>query len=113
LKSLVQLTIWGTISFWLTCLMVINTVVYNGFATGNRISDGNLRLFLVLTYAFSQLIFSCYTVRIYRKVYGYVISQACWVVLTKLFVFANREEFTWWDCQQPERYANVILSNYA
>lgn len=45
LKSLVQLAIWETISLWLGCLMVINTVVYSGFSTGNKSPDGNLRLF--------------------------------------------------------------------
>lgn len=112
-KSLVQLTIWEAISFWLACLMVINTVVYNGFATGHRSSDGNLRLFLVATYAFLQILFSAYTTYIQGKIYGYFIEQASWVILTNLLSFANKDEQEWWRKEHLRRNDNAItISNY-
>ncbi|KAK8099880.1 hypothetical protein PG999_010254 [Apiospora kogelbergensis] len=113
MKQLVQLTIWEAVSFWLACIMVFNTVVYNGFTTGHRSSDGNLRLFLVATYALFQLLFSGYASYLHRKTYGCVVEQACWVVLTKLFVFANLLEHDWWLKQHLDWIGGETdLSNY-
>ncbi|KAK8004606.1 hypothetical protein PG989_004325 [Apiospora arundinis] len=114
LKSGAQLTIWEAVSFWLACLMVVNTVVYNGFATGDRTSDGYLRLFLVATYAFLQLLFSTYTTHLHRETYGYVIAQASWVVLTNLLVFTHRQDLDWWLSQNSTFGNNeeITFSNY-
>lgn len=48
------------------------------------------------------------------KVFGYVIGQACWAVLTKLFVFADEHEYDWWVQQHQEKIPNggITLSNY-
>ncbi|KAK6840735.1 hypothetical protein PG995_015945 [Apiospora arundinis] len=97
LKVLVQLTIWETISFWLAFLMVISTVVYNGFATGNTSSDGNLRLFLVGMYALTHMtVFSC-THYLHMKMYGHVIAHASLVILSNTFVFANQINYNMWS----------------
>ncbi|KAK8112271.1 uncharacterized protein PG998_008728 [Apiospora kogelbergensis] len=112
-KTLVQLTMWEAVSFWLACLMITSTVVYNGFTIGRRSPDANLRLFLVATYAFLQLLFSGYTTNLHKKTYGYVVGQACWVVLTNLFAFTNEHELNWWLHQHSIQNSNGIsISNY-
>ncbi|KAK8113550.1 hypothetical protein PG984_014076 [Apiospora sp. TS-2023a] len=112
-KSLVQLVIWETISLWLGSLMVINTVVYNGFATGDKSADGSLRLFLVVTYAFLQLVHFIYTMDVPKKAFSGVISQQCWAILMKLFVFADERDYDWWVRQHYVRDPNhdITLSD--
>jgi hypothetical protein len=44
MKGLVHVAIWNSISFWLVLVMVVNTLVYNGFVSNNITNDSTIRL---------------------------------------------------------------------
>ena len=50
MKTLVEIAIWNSFSFWLVLVMIINTLVYNGFVSNNVPNDSIIRLVLIGVY---------------------------------------------------------------
>ncbi|KAI1244036.1 hypothetical protein MGN70_013904 [Eutypa lata] len=91
MKSLVQMAIWEFVSFWLSTAMVINTAVYNGFASGRPGRDGTLRLSLVSAYALANLTHILLAKRLFTRSFTAIACQACWSIISRHFAFTEKE----------------------
>ncbi|KAL5319014.1 hypothetical protein ACEPPN_014084 [Leptodophora sp. 'Broadleaf-Isolate-01'] len=78
-RHLAHLATWEWITLWLIVLMLLNTLLYNGFIGGaTPISDRYTRLFLVSVYILLYLLqslYSCYTL---IGIYECLAQQASW-----------------------------------
>ncbi|ERF75000.1 hypothetical protein EPUS_08045 [Endocarpon pusillum Z07020] len=91
MKSLVQIAIWNTVSFWLVLVMIVNTLVYNGFVSDNITNDSKVRLILVGIYAIVNIGHQFrITILLYRN-FTFVLFQTCWTIICKEFIFQKTE----------------------
>jgi hypothetical protein len=93
MKSLVQVAVWNHVSFWMVLAMVVNTVIYNGFATNNITNDGKLRLILVGIFALANLLSQWHiSVQLYRN-FTYAVFQSCWTLICNDFIFLKGSDY--------------------
>ncbi|KAK6838017.1 hypothetical protein PG987_006298 [Apiospora arundinis] len=77
--------------------MVVNTLCYNGFINGQPGTDGGLRIFLVGVYAAASIGHIVYTGALLCQSYTALARQACWIVLSRNFVFSHLVEYIPWS----------------
>ncbi|MCJ1465945.1 hypothetical protein MMC07_004564 [Pseudocyphellaria aurata] len=87
MKSLVQIAIWNSVSFWLVLVVFVNTLIYNGFATKNVVDDSKIRLIFVGVYAVANFGYQCRTTILLYHSFTYVLFQTCWTIICRGFVF--------------------------
>ncbi|KAI0407344.1 hypothetical protein F4802DRAFT_18244 [Xylaria palmicola] len=86
MKLIVQASIWEWVALWLAAVALVNTLTYNGFATGDNTPDMALRLFVVSVYAiavFGHMIYVMKT-NIFPTLSCFVF-QTTWGLLTRHF----------------------------
>ena len=89
MKSLVQIAIWNSVSFWLVLVMIVNTLVYNGLVSNNITNDSIIRLVLVSVYAVANIgHLRRTTILLYRN-FTFVLFQTCWTIICKEFIFLD------------------------
>ena len=93
IRSLIQIAIWNSSSFWLTVVMCVNTVTYNGFASHNITNDSTIRLLLVGIYAMANFGHQYRITRLLYDNFSSALFQACWAILSKGFIFLDREKY--------------------
>ncbi|CAF9915309.1 MAG: hypothetical protein HETSPECPRED_002359 [Heterodermia speciosa] len=93
IRSLVQIAIWNSISFWLAVVMCINTLTYNGFTSHNITNDSTIRLVLVVIYAMANFGHQYGIIRLLYDNFSSALFQACWAILSKGFTFVDREKY--------------------
>lgn len=93
MKNLVQIAIWNSLSFWLVLIMILNTLVYNGFLSNNLTNDSKIRLVLVGVYALTNLVHQYFTTTLLYRNFTLVLFQACWTILCRKFIFLNRQDY--------------------
>ena len=89
MKRLVQIAIWNYVSLWLVLVMIINTLVYNGFLSHEITNDGVLRLVLVGVYAVAIIGYRYRTTTLLYRNFTSVLFQTCWTIICKKFLFGN------------------------
>ena len=93
MKTLVQIAVWNHFSCWLVLVMIVNSLLYNGFLTNNYSNDGKIRLFLVGIYALANLGHQTYTSTMVYRNFSYAIHQSCWTVLCRIFFFLPIDDY--------------------
>lgn len=79
MRSVVQLVVWEWVTLWLVLIMIINTLIYNGFLGGGMAtSDRFPRLFLISIYALLFLFHLWNTLYVFASTYTSVTLQASW-----------------------------------
>jgi hypothetical protein len=89
MKSLVQIAIWNSVSFWLVLVMIANTLVYNGFVSNNVTNDSIIRLVLVGVYAVANFGHQYHTSILLYRNFTFVLFQTCWTFICKDFIFLD------------------------
>ncbi|KAI0798797.1 hypothetical protein GGR55DRAFT_550059 [Xylaria sp. FL0064] len=87
MKSIVQASIWEWVAVWLALIALVNTLIYNGFGTGDKTPDTALRLFLVSIYTGAVAAHALYVT--YSSIYptlSCLVFEATWELLMKTFV---------------------------
>lgn len=80
-KNLVQVMVWEWISLWLTLLMVLSTLLFNGFFTNDFTLDSFPRLTIVLIYMTSYFIHFVFTWIVSLEFFKLVFGGASWSLL--------------------------------
>lgn len=93
MKSLVQIAIWNYISLWLVLVMIVNTLVYNGFLTHGITNDSIIRLVLVGVYAIASIGHRYHTTILLNRNFTSVLFQTCWTIISKKFIFGDYREY--------------------
>jgi hypothetical protein len=87
MRDAVQLAIWEWVGLLLAAVMLINTLVFNGFIPGlmSSTNQANIdmvpRLVLVSFYAFAYLIHFVYVWVCFFRLYTFVMLHACWAIV--------------------------------
>ncbi|KLU89723.1 hypothetical protein MAPG_08692 [Magnaporthiopsis poae ATCC 64411] len=89
-KNVAQLLVWESASLWLVVLMLLSTLLFNGFLTGNLNPDSFPRLTIVVLFVAAYVVHFCYVwmacLRFFRNVFG----GAAWSLLERAnFVVAE------------------------
>ena len=103
MKSLVQIAIWNHVSLWLVLVMIINTLVYNGFLSHSITNDSVLRLVLVGVYAVASIGHRYRTTTLLYRNFTSILLQTCWTIICKKFIFGDNSTY--------ERYTMVQRPN--
>ena len=103
MKSLVQIAIWNHVSLWLVLVMIINTLVYNGFLSHSVTNDSVLRLVLVGVYAVASIGHRYHTTTLLCRNFTSILFQTCWTIICKKFMFGDNSTY--------ERYTMVQHPN--
>ena len=103
MKNLVQIAIWNHVSLWLVLVMIINTLVYNGFLSHSITNDSVLRLVLVGVYAVASIGHRYRTATLLYRNFTSTLFQTCWTIICKKFVFGDNSTY--------ERYMMVQRAN--
>ncbi|KIV77692.1 hypothetical protein PV11_09475 [Exophiala sideris] len=82
-KTVVQILIWQWVTFWLVLLMVLATLIYNGFFTGQLAIDSYPRLTIVVLYTLGYLAHSVYLWRVISDFLTNVGAGAAWSLLER------------------------------
>jgi hypothetical protein len=82
IKNAILLAIWQWVSLWLVAIMVVNTVLYNGFETVEPNSDGWPRIVVVIIYAVIYVLHSIYIWGCFFGAYTFVTMSASWTFLS-------------------------------
>lgn len=93
MKGLVHVAIWNSISFWLVLVVVINTLVYNGFLSKNITNDSIVRLILVSVYAVMNIGHQVYITTLLYHSFTFALFQACWTYISKNFLFLDLKDY--------------------
>ena len=86
-KSLVQIAIWNSVSFWLVLVMFVNTLVYSGAVSKNVTNDSPIRLVLVGSYAIANIGHEYYTTKLLYRNFSLLLFQTCWTIICRDFLF--------------------------
>ncbi|KAF7512843.1 hypothetical protein GJ744_011946 [Endocarpon pusillum] len=89
MKSLVQVAIWNFFSFWLILVMVVNTLLYNGFLSNNITNDSIIRLILISVYAAMNIGNHYRTTTLLYRNFTVMIFQTCWAIICKSFIIGR------------------------
>jgi hypothetical protein len=91
IKNAILLAIWQWVSLWLVAIMVVNTVLYNGFETVEPNSDGWPRIVVVIIYAVIYVLHSIYIWGCFFGAYTFITMSASWTFLSDAgFVVVDR-----------------------
>ena len=93
MKTFVQIAVWNYLSYWLVLVMIVNSLLYNGFLTNNYSNDGKLRLFLVGIYALANYGHQIYNSTLFYRDFSFAIYQSCYIMLCRFFVFLPTEDY--------------------
>lgn len=93
MKSLVQIAIWNSVSVWLVLVMIVNTLVYNGFVSNNITNDSIIRLLLVGVYAIANIGHRYYTTKLLYRNFTFVLFQTCWKIICRGFIFLSHADY--------------------
>jgi hypothetical protein len=97
MRNAVQMAIWEWVSLLLVAIMVVNTVSYNGFMTGDRTPDQWLRLGLAVVYAAANVAHFIFAWRRFLQTYSKTVEHACWSVICKSrFLFGRTKTYYKW-----------------
>ncbi|KAI1353276.1 hypothetical protein F5Y01DRAFT_277433 [Xylaria sp. FL0043] len=91
MKSIVQASIWEWVAVWLALIALVNTLIYNGFGTGDKTPDMALRLFIVSIYTGAVVAHALHVT--YSSIYpilSCLVFEATWELLMKTFVISMR-----------------------
>lgn len=92
-KNVIQLLIWEWASLWLTVLVIIGTLLFNGFFTNNINPDGYPRLTVMLIYLAAYVAHFSYVWLTCLKFFRTVSGGAAWSLLERAkFVVADSEK---------------------
>ncbi|KAJ2974723.1 hypothetical protein NQ176_g5905 [Zarea fungicola] len=87
LKNIIIAAIWEFWTFHMVVAIVFLTAIYNGFLYDQRGPDAVLRLTLVCIYALLNIAHMISFWIYFAQVLDAVGNQACWVAISKAFVF--------------------------
>lgn len=93
MKTLVQIAVWNYFSCWLVLVMIVNSLLYNGFLTNNYSNDGKIRLFLIGIYALANFGHQIYTSTLVYRNFSFALYQSCWNILCRIFVFLPIDDY--------------------
>ena len=94
MKGLVHIAIWNSVSFWLVLVMIIDTLVYNGFLSKNITTDSITRLLLISVYAVASFGHQLHIATLLYYNFTFVLYQTCWTIISKKFVFLDKSDYT-------------------
>lgn len=103
MKSLVQIAICNYVSLWLVLVMIVNTLVNNGFLSHSITNDSILRLVLVGVYAVASIGHRYRTTTLLYRNFTSLLFQTCWTIICKKFIFGDNRTY--------ERYTMVQRHN--
>lgn len=89
MKSLVQIAIWNYVGLWVALVMIVITLVYNGFLSHGITNDGVIRLILVGVYAVPSIEHRYNTMTLLYRNFTSLLFQTCWTTICKEFVFGD------------------------
>lgn len=107
MKNLVQIAVWNSVSFWLVFVMVVNTVMLDGFISGNIVTESWLCLTLVTLYAAANFGHQYRTSILLYKNFTIVVFQACWRIVCKEFTMLSFFDYHGWANGDADRKALV------
>lgn len=93
MKNLVQIAIWNFFSLWVVLIMIINTLIYNGFFSNNSTNDNIIRLVLIGIYSLANFGHHYYASTLIYRNFTLILFQACWTILCKDFIFLDYNAF--------------------
>ncbi|KAF7502100.1 hypothetical protein GJ744_007211 [Endocarpon pusillum] len=89
MKSLVQIAIWNSVSFWLVLIMIVNTLIYNGFISNNITNDSIIRVVLICLYAAANAGHQFWTTILLYHNFTSILLQTCWTFICKEFIILD------------------------
>lgn len=98
-RNVVQLAIWESIIVWLCLIMVIATLLYNGFFSSTRGTDAYPRLVVVLIYIMAYIVHLAFVWRHLKRFFTLVAGGAAWSML-------HRARFSVVDYGELQRHLN-------
>ncbi|KAI2626127.1 hypothetical protein GGS26DRAFT_592904 [Hypomontagnella submonticulosa] len=96
MKNIVHILVWEWAGMWLGIAMIINTLFFNGFATGATTEDSWLRLGLILVFGIAVVLHVVFVDRYMRQVLSCLMFQATWLYLMKWFTFGEAIGYDRW-----------------
>lgn len=107
-KAIVQSLIWEWASLWLLMQMLLTTLMFNGFFTGQLSLDSYPRLAVILIYAISYISHFAYVWRISGRFFSNVAAGATWSVLERArFAVAERKKLHNYKAGQPFEFRGI------
>ncbi|KAL8364977.1 hypothetical protein RB595_004000 [Gaeumannomyces hyphopodioides] len=89
-KNVAQLLVWEWMSLWLVVLMLLGTLLFNGFLTGNLNPDSFPRLTIVILFVAAYAVHFCYVWMVCLRFFRNVFGGAAWSLLERAsFVVAE------------------------
>ncbi|KAI1956682.1 hypothetical protein LOZ58_006184 [Ophidiomyces ophidiicola] len=82
-KSMVQLAIWEWVCLWMVLAMVVSTLIFNGFLTGQKLPDAYPRLVVVLIYLTAFFVHAWYVWKSCTSFFTLLGAGAAWSLLNK------------------------------
>jgi hypothetical protein len=82
-KSVVQLAVWEWVGIWLAIAVLISTLAFNGFLTGEKGPDSYPRLVVVAIYGLGFCGHSWYVWKTCRSFFTVVSAGSAWSMLNK------------------------------
>lgn len=92
MKSLIQIAVWNSASFWILSIAITNTLVYNGFFTNSITTDGIIRLLLIGFYAVANIAYQIHGTTLLYRNFSSIIYQACWGIVCEDFMVLPKSE---------------------
>jgi hypothetical protein len=80
-RSVVQMMIWEWVTMWLMLVTLVNTLLYNGFATHERTQDSWPRLVVIIALTVFLVIHVIYTWHSFSSSMTYVVASSTWSML--------------------------------
>ena len=111
MKNLVQIAMWNYISLWLVLVMIVDTLVYNGFLSHGINNDSVLRLLLVSVYAVATIGHRYHTTTLLYRNFTYVIFQTCWTIICKEFIFGDRVKYELQVVDRPTDSSDIVWTS--
>lgn len=100
MKNLIQIVIWNFVNFWFVVIMIVNTLIYDGFTNHNIIKNNAIRLMLIFIYAFANFEHQYRVIILFYRNFTFVFFQTCWTFIFKMFIFS--------DCLNYENFSKTI-----
>ena len=116
MKSLVQIAIWNYVSLWLVLVMIVNTLVYNGFLSHGITNDSVLRLVLVGIYAVASIGHRYRTTTLLYRNFTCVLFQTCWTMICKKFLFGDYHGYEYYkkdlNRNEPLESSHLVWTSF-
>lgn len=92
-KNVAQLLVWEWMSLWLVVLMLLATLLFNGFLTGNLNPDSFPRLTIIGLFVAAYAVHFCYVWMVCLRFFRNVFGGAAWSLLERAnFVVAETDK---------------------